>query len=347
MSSNRLIDVLASGAVILGPDVTCDGFHSSRSLRVQSHVHQDHMKDFSTSLSGDVLLTRPTRMLLERQYPALDICTNVHVVEYGESWHTSDADVELVSSNHMLGAAQVKVTLPDGTTVGYSGDFGWPLDEVIQVDALVVDATYGKPDSGRPYTQQQAQADLSELITQVLRQGPVHMLADTGPVERALQVLMMNDVLEGVPVIGSQKLAASIRVHRDCGYHLPDVLVEGTESARTAIQTGRFLRLWSLYSREINDGLYPGAVVKLTKFRTRDQPIERSGESSYIVGFSNHADFNGTMEYIKATGASIVVTDNLRGGAGDRASVLANMVEHQLGIAACVSSNHYSHAWGE
>ena len=36
------INVLASGAVILGNVVACDGFFHECSIRVQTHVHKDH-----------------------------------------------------------------------------------------------------------------------------------------------------------------------------------------------------------------------------------------------------------------------------------------------------------------
>ena len=40
------IDVSPSGAVVLGRDVCCDGFHLPCRARVQTHVHSDHMDDF-------------------------------------------------------------------------------------------------------------------------------------------------------------------------------------------------------------------------------------------------------------------------------------------------------------
>jgi putative mRNA 3-end processing factor len=57
----------------------------------------------------------------------------------------------------MLGAAQVEVQLDSGLRLGYSGDFQWPLDRPMEVDALVVDSTYGSPESIRQYTQAEAE----------------------------------------------------------------------------------------------------------------------------------------------------------------------------------------------
>ena len=43
------VDVGGSGAVLLGPSVVCDGFQIGRPVRVQTHVHDDHMGDFERS----------------------------------------------------------------------------------------------------------------------------------------------------------------------------------------------------------------------------------------------------------------------------------------------------------
>ena len=144
----------------------------------------------------------------------------------------------------MLGAAQTKVTLGDGTRLGYSGDFGWPLDEVIQVDALVVDATYGNPASRRPYTQQQAQEGLCELISTELRRGPIHLLGDSGPLDRALHMLMAEEVAYAVPVVGSKWHHWSRDVHKRYGIEQPKIHIENTQQARDAMQEGSYIRLW-------------------------------------------------------------------------------------------------------
>ena len=44
-----IVDVAASGGVLLGSSVVCDGFQSDRPVRVQTHVHDDHMADCETS----------------------------------------------------------------------------------------------------------------------------------------------------------------------------------------------------------------------------------------------------------------------------------------------------------
>jgi putative mRNA 3-end processing factor len=49
MNNAYPIDVFPSGAVILGQRICCDGFHRDYEVRVQTHVHIDHMDRFETS----------------------------------------------------------------------------------------------------------------------------------------------------------------------------------------------------------------------------------------------------------------------------------------------------------
>jgi putative mRNA 3-end processing factor len=312
------IDVVGSGAVLLGPKVTCDGFHADRAIRVQTHIHSDHMEEFTTSLRGDVVMTKATRRLLHLEHPALEERSNVRVLDYAEEWEYEGHRIQLLSSDHALGAAQVKVTMADGTTLGYSGDFNWPLEHVIKVDALVVDATYGNPSSRNRCSQEKVQEALVDLVRKKLRSGPIHLMADTGPLERALLTLEMSDALDGVPVIGNKRVCWYADVHREFRRPIPVILTDDCSEARAAMRAGPYIRLWSLHSRLPNDGLYEGTVICLTKFRTSMEPIEKTGEDIFHVGFSNHADFAGTLEYVQATGASFVVTDNHRGQTNNR-----------------------------
>jgi putative mRNA 3-end processing factor len=341
-----IVDVLGSGAVVLGPRVTCDGFHAERAVRIQTHIHTDHMAEFTTSLRGTVIMTEATRDLLAFEHPALPARVNVKTLGYGESWVCDGQRYELYSSQHMLGAAQAKVTLEDGATVGYSGDFCWPLEDVIKVDALVVDATYGDPDSGERCAQAVAQEALVRLIRNKLRRGAVHLMADTGPLDRGLLSLAMTDVLDGVPVIGNARTCWHTAVNRRHSLPLPNVIRDDTAEAHDAMRVGSYVRIWSLHSPLPNDGLYDGAVIRLTKYRTGREPFEEVGNEVFNVGLSNHADFDGTLRYIEATGARYVVTDNHRGQRNDRAAKLAEMVRKQLKVEARVSSNHESRLWG-
>ena len=89
--------------------------------------------------------------------------------------------------------------------------------------------------------------------------------------------------------------------------------------------------------------LKEGTKIVLSAYmnKTSDPVIEYS-DRGYSVALSDHADFNGTLEYILATGATSVVTDNTRGHGVE----LALAVKHRLGIKVRPSSNLESHEWG-
>ena len=337
------IDVRASGAVTLGPDVSCDGFLRAAKLRVQTHVHQDHMRDFHTSKGyQDILLSKPTRDLLISEFNFdLSSRINIKALNLQEPYGFGKSSVELLPNDHILGSVQVQVELDDGMRVGYSGDFAWPLDNVIQVDGLVVDSTYGSPNSIRNYSQGDCEAQFLMLSRQLLSRGPVYIKAHTGTLHRAMQLLSTE---LDVPLVGSSRLCREVDVYRQYGYAITPVASWEVPEGQALLKEGRVIRLFGKGDKyPVDTG---GAThIALSAFFTRpDQPVVEYSSNSYAVALSNHADFHGTLEYIQATGAQYIVTDNTRGVHG---YTLALEVRNRLGLAARPSSNFMSPVWGE
>ena len=178
---NPVVDVLENGAVCLGPQAVCDGYAVGRPFRIQTHVHDDHMGDFDTSKGLQRLyMSPPTRALLIAERDAeLEYRDNLIAVQPNTPRRLPDGSVlRLLPSGHMLGSSQVALELPSGTQCGYSGDFGWPLDQVIQVEQLVVDSTYGNPGSVRQYSQDEAESSASRGG---VRAPPLRLGAYQGP----------------------------------------------------------------------------------------------------------------------------------------------------------------------
>ncbi len=65
-------------------------------------------------------------------------------------------------------------------------------------------------------------------------------------------------------------------------------------------------------------------------------------EKSYTVGLYDHADFKGTIEYARNTGATYVLTDSR----GQHAFELASEIRAQLNIEARHSPQQDSVEWG-
>lgn len=334
---NPVADVFGSGAVRLGASVICDGFVDGYAYRVQTHIHEDHMADFNVSKGRqDILLSPATRDLLIAEHNAdLEWRSNLIQVAPGKTYALDDgAKLSMPSSNHMLGACQVAVELPGGLRVGYSGDFGWPIGEVIQVDELVVDSTYGGPNSRRGYTQAEAETCLLETVATRLRHGPVHLWAHPGTVERAIQVIAGN---VDAPLLASGRLLRAVRVYRQYGLAAGAMESVDSEAGVAAIAGGRYVRFYSRGDGFDNEPK-PGSSVKCSAYmhHTINHPLLELSEKSYSIALSNHADFDETLAYIRATGARKVVTDNTRTHGVDLAIAINAYLD---GVYAEPSSN--------
>ena len=337
------VDVsMPSGAVLLGPDVVCDGFIREAVARVQTHVHFDHMDGFETSKGCQQIVTsQGTFGLLVAEYNAdLPYRSNIKVLNDFQRHRVGNSELSLVSSGHMLGAVQVIVELENGMRLGYSGDFQWPLDDIIRVDALVLDSTYGSPNSVREFSQGYCEERFAQLVHRLMSSGPVHIKAHRGTLQRALQII--NDEI-GCPVIGSSRLSREVAVYRDFGYTIQPLVVHPSDEASALLRDGHYVRLYGTGDHSPVD-LRSGSKIVLSAFFTRpDMPVVEYSERAYGVAMSNHADFDGTLDYVKATNARFVVTDNIRGGRGYR---LAEAIKQRLGIEARPSSGVQMREWG-
>jgi putative mRNA 3-end processing factor len=335
------IDVYPSGTVVLGDRISCDGFHRDYKARVQTHVHVDHMDSFETSKgSQDIFMSEPTRHLLVCEFNAdLPYRENVYALEMGKPQFVDDDKLMLLHSGHMLGSVQVAVELPGGMRLGYSGDFRWPLEEVIEVDALVVDSTYGSPEKKRDYSQQEAEERFLSLVLGRIMRGPVYVKAHRGTIQRALQILAGQ---VSCPLLGSARLCDEVDVYRAHGYAIDKVSLVTSDEGRAHLRFGKFIRFYGT-GDEFPVQITKGSAVTLSAYMARrDDPVMEYSECSFGVALSNHADFDGTLAYIKATKAKYVVTDNTRGHGAE----LAQEVTRRLGIPARPSTTTYSREWG-
>lgn len=336
-----LVDVYEDGAVCLGPRVVCDGYVGHCPFRVQTHVHDDHMANFDRSKGlQDLFMSEQTRaLLIAYQNADLEYRDNLIAVGLNARQLEDGSTLALLPSGHMLGSSQVVVELSDGRRCGYSGDFGWPLEDVIKVDELVVDSTYGSPRSVRQYTHGDAEACLLEVVCQRLRHGSVHIKAHRGTIERVLHVLGGNI---GVPILGSERLIRELEVYREYGFAVGDVEALDSIVGQAATAERSYVRLYSKgdgYGNELNEG----TTIECSAYMVpHDNPLLTFTDRAHRVALSNHADFEETLEFIAATGASRVVTDNTRTNGIELAMAINTRLS---GVHARPSSNKPNRAW--
>ena len=339
---SNIVNISPNGAILLGGLVTCDGFVYGLPYRIQTHIHDDHMDQFESSKGyQDIIMSEGTKALLIAEYNAdIPYRCNIYAVPFGTIYHTDNVDIELLSNGHMLGSSQVAVTLQGGLRVGYSGDFDWPLDKVINVEHLVVDSTYGSPNSKRNYKMEEAYEAFIQLVLDKIKHGPITLKAFRGTLHRALELLAD---INPCPVIASKKLIKDAQVYEFYGYNICNLLDIDSTVGKNALNGGRFIRVYGKGDKYPADPVN-NIVISLSAYMAdKEDPVLEISERAYRIAITSHADFEGTLEYVKATGATEVITDNSRGG---HAVELANELQAKLGITARPSHQIASRQWG-
>ena len=62
-----------------------------------------------------------------------------------------------------------------------------------------------------------------------------------------------------------------------------------------------------------------------------NKPVREVRKGEYVVGLSDHADFEGLLAYVEECRPKLVITDNYRMGSG---AILAEEIRRRLGIPA-------------
>lgn len=335
------IDVSCHGAVKLGEDVTCDGFVDGYKYRVQTHVHSDHMTHFNQSKGFQtIIMSEATKGLLGLEHYDLAVRENVISLPIDGIYSDSRLHIELKSSGHMLGSAQVAVTTAAGERLGYSGDFSWPLKDVIKVEHLVIDSTYGSPDSVRHYSQEDANVYFREIVTEKIKNGPIIIKASRGSLHRALELL---NGLAQCPVIASRKKIREAKVFEKYGYCICPLMELESPDVRSLRKEGPYIELYYIGEQVFYDRGDITTVNLTASWVHGVKPFLELSDYSYQIAISDHADFNETLEYVRETGAREVLTDSTRGIHADN---LARAISNKLGIKAKPAKPVYSRAWG-
>lgn len=341
--------VRADGCVQLGPAVTCDGFSPNSPVRIQSHAHADHLKDFDRSKGHQrfIVCTQATRDLLCAEFDA-DLPRRrrqwMVLPSDGDYRRVGDLDVcvALFPAGHMIGSAISAVRYTDGSHYAFTSDFAWPLHNLpVRPDVLVVDATYGNPANIRNYSPTDVVHRFLQVVQELHSAGSIVVTGYRGRLQYALQLLV--DHFKG-PYVVSRHVSDTLHEYMfHQGFHV-DTHQLGTPDAKAVMNAGRFVAL--VETRDKTDLLSVQADNKifLSAFMVpREDPVRVLSNGVTRVALTDHADFLGTIELVKAVEPARLIADGTRGG---NAEALADYVEAELRIPSTSIAEPTSPAWG-
>jgi putative mRNA 3-end processing factor len=145
------------------------------------------------------------------------------------------------------------------------------------------------------------------------------------------------------PIVASPRLCNTADVYRRHGYTIDELINAECPEGLELSQTQRVIQVYSTGDGEpyVKQN---GTTIVLSAFASHNtKPVTEFSEKSFSVALSNHADFEGTLAYIEATGAAFVVTDNTRHGKGVE---LAEAIKRRLNVDARPSTHYVSKEWG-
>ncbi len=285
------------GLVVRGTGLHLDARRKS-ALSFVSHAHGDHIARHQS-----VIATAETLALLEHR---LGRVPEARPLAYRAPIEVEGLGVELFPAGHVLGSAQIRITRPDRRRVVYTGDLNVrpsataAATEVASCDVLVIEATFGHPRYRFP-PRDAIVAGLMAFIERSLGEGrtPILFGYALGKAQEAAR--LVGDA--GYPVAAHATVWSLCRVYERCGVSFPNLRrYDGRAGKGEVLVFPPNLARSATVSR-----VTPRRTAILSGWALDGNARYRYGTDEAIP-LSDHADFDGLVEYALATGARRVFT---------------------------------------
>ena len=277
----RLIDGIRFGEHF-AVDPTCKS-----ELAVVSHAHSDHLRAHTR-----LIATSPTIDMARLSYKRVEGTP----LEYHQKIQLGPAVVELAPAGHMLGSAQVIIEW-EGEKIVYTGDFKLeenltcPKAEIHGCDALLIDATYGRPRYKFP-TLNECKEMLLDFVSNTLSAGqtPIILAYSIGKSQEAMKIL--GD--EGFEVEAQNKAFDAAEIYVRHGVEIRNLhrLDEKPTPGRVVIMAPGTLRYLNTYG-------WPKYRTCFLSGWTIDKVYGPYGRNGYGIPFSDHAGFDDIVRYVE------------------------------------------------
>jgi putative mRNA 3-end processing factor len=287
-----------------------------------SHAHGDHIGRHDRTIATPATLALMTHRLGEPKRPAR---AERLPAGYREPFGLGELTLELFPAGHVLGSAQLRVTLRDGRTLGYTGDlctdtaYAAEPAEVMPCDALVMESTFGLPRYVFPPKAETLER-VRGFVDHALCDGvtPVLLGYSLGKAQEILAFLCA----QGYPCRVHPTIHAIDRIYEAHGVPLPGVRPldgEGVSQGEVVVTPPQLA-----FSPAMR-GLKARRTAVLSGWAIDGDRMFRGVDASFPL--SDHADHPSLLSYAKATGAERVFT--VHGHADELAAAL-----RRLGIRA-------------
>ncbi len=328
----KYVNITSNGAILISDDIAIDGHHDGRILRIITHIHSDHTIGISSSIKKMkyILATPQTHDMLSALGYRIPLSKRI-ALNYGQEMEINDKKISLIRAEHIPGAAQVHVKLREGIEIGYTGDFknpgaGTPV--LKDMDILIMEATYGKPEWTRPF-RDEVEYLFIDIVKYLLSHGPIIIYAYHGKLQEAMRILRIAGIT--APFIASRATYRIVKVLEKYGYRFGEVLYDESREAKEVMKSG-----WYIYFTHVNSYNYiMSAKHRFSKIILSgwefDQPYRKINNNTWIVALSDHADFEHLLLYVEEARPRILVIDASR---CEAAEIFAREVTRRLGISA-------------
>lgn len=271
-----------------------------KDFAIISHGHTDH-----TARHRRALMTPGTARILRWR----DKLKNVIELPYATPWETDGYRVTLHPAGHCLGSAQLAVELEEsGERLVYTGDFKLranataPAATIVPCDVLVLDATYGHPRYVFP-PDEEVFDRMCAFLDRALNDGatPVVLGYALGKSQEVLRMM----VKRGYAVAVHKDIHAIAQLYQEEGvdfggvYELFDDATEMKGKVLLAPPHRRISPEVARLPRRRTAMISGWGLDRDAKYRFRVDEV---------FPFSDHADFEQLVTYVKEAGPRRVYT---------------------------------------
>ena len=260
------------------------------------HARSGHRRYLATDLAGPVMQHRLGKISLDS-------------IKYGQTRRIGDANVTFYPAGHVPGSAQIKVDVAGEVWV-VSGDYKTENDglsdpfEPVACHSFITECTFGLPVfDWQPQATVMAQINhwwannaaagrTSVLGAYALGKAQrllVHLNPDIGPILTHAAIAKTNEILQEQSILSHKSIPLTAKTDVK---NLPGALVLAPPSALGSAWVRRF-------------GPVSEAVVS-GWMRLRGVRRRRNAERGFIL--SDHADWKGLLQAVRATGAENIYT---------------------------------------